>query len=69
MKVIKAPNSFSSIDLDHFSKIFLGGSIEMGAAENIFCTGWSRSIKITKTTSNTWINRIEENRSPDEGSG
>jgi len=39
MKVIKAPNSFSSIDLDHFSKIFLGGSIEMGAAENIFCTG------------------------------
>lgn len=34
MKVIKAPNSFSSIDLDPFTKIFLGGSIEMGTAEN-----------------------------------
>ena len=33
MKVIKAPNSFYSIDL-HGKRIFLGGSIEMGTAEN-----------------------------------
>ncbi len=32
MKMIKAPNSYSN--LDEFKSIFLGGSIEMGEAEN-----------------------------------